>query len=176
MKQTEIPLLGFAAFSGTGKTTLLKQVIPILKSQGLRLGMIKHAHHEFDIDHPGKDSFELRKAGADAMLIASSQRWALMVETPHQPDAQLADLVAEISRQQPDLILVEGFRHVAFPKIELHRPALGHPYLHLQDKSILALASDEPASVECPIPVLDLNNPLQIADFILKEILNKTGS
>jgi molybdopterin-guanine dinucleotide biosynthesis protein MobB len=170
----KIPVLGFAAFSGTGKTTLLKQLIPLLKNAGLRIGMIKHAHHDFDIDHAGKDSYELRKAGAQQMLIASSQRWALMVETPDQAEADLDTLLNQLDHTQLDLILVEGFRHVPFTKIELHRDGMNVPYLYPQDTSIVALASDSnlPAT-DCPLPQLDLNNPAQIASFICKEILKR---
>ena len=173
MINAPLPLLGFAAFSGTGKTTLLKQVIPLLKSQQIRLGMIKHAHHDFDIDQPGKDSFELRKAGADQMLIASSKRWALMVETPTQTEADLYSLINQLDATSLDLILVEGFKHLPYPKIELHRHELGKPYLYTQDKTIIALALDSKTNKNCPLPVLDINQPEQISTFILKEVLNK---
>lgn len=167
------PVLGFAAFSGTGKTTLLTRLIPLLRARGLHIGMIKHAHHEFDIDTPGKDSYELRKAGAEQMLIASSRRWALMVETPTQPEADLFALVARLDQTQLDLILVEGFRHETIPKIELHRPSLRHPLLCLQDKKIIAVATDTVLTTALTIPVLDLNQPAQIADFIQTEILDQ---
>ncbi|HFQ14122.1 MAG TPA: molybdopterin-guanine dinucleotide biosynthesis protein B, partial [Gammaproteobacteria bacterium] len=114
------PLLGFVAFSGTGKTTLLRQLIPLLKARGLKIGLIKHAHHRFDIDIPGKDSYELRKAGADRVLVASQQRWAMVSETPQQDgDPALADMLAHIDKDDLDLILVEGFKHARFPKLEL---------------------------------------------------------
>ena len=100
--------LGFAAFSGTGKTTLLKAVIPILKHAGLRVGVVKHAHHDFEIDHPGKDSYELRKAGADALLVASRHRWAMMVETPDRGEPPLDELLEQLGPNSFDLILVEG--------------------------------------------------------------------
>ncbi len=165
-----IPILGFVAFSGTGKTTLLKKLIPLLSQKGIRVGMIKHAHHEFDIDKPGKDSYELRKAGATQMLVASSQRWALMVETPAQSDAVLSDLVAQLDHSQLDLILVEGFKHETYPKIELHRPSLGHPVLCQDDPNIIAFACDTPPTTQITIPVLDINTPASIADFIQSEI------
>lgn len=173
MINAPLPLLGFAAFSGTGKTTLLKQVIPLLKSQQIRIGMIKHAHHDFDIDQPGKDSFELRKAGADQMLIASSKRWALMVETPGQSEADLHTLINQLDATSLDLILVEGFKHLPYPKIELHRHELDKPYLYPQDKTIIALALDSKTNENYPLPVLDINRPEQISAFILKEVLNK---
>lgn len=167
------PLLGFAAYSGCGKTTLLTKLIPLLHERGIRIGMIKHAHHEFDIDTPGKDSYVLRKAGAEQMLIASSKRWALMVETPEQAEAELSTLANQLDQSRLDLILVEGFRHEAFPKIELHRPALQQPLLCVQDKNIIAIATDAALSATVIIPILDLNDPTQIADFIQAEILDQ---
>ena len=159
------PVLGIAAWSGTGKTTLLTKVLPLLHAKGLRIGMLKHAHHSFDIDHPGKDSYELRKAGAEQMLIASSQRWALMVEAPLPGDPSLPDMLDRLDRSTLDLILVEGFRHTPFPKIELHRPALGMPLLFPDDASIIAIASDTPLDTQ--LPQLDLNDPDAIVEFIL---------
>ena len=159
------PVLGFAAYSGTGKTTLLVQLLPRLKAQGLRIGMIKHAHHSFDVDKPGKDSYALRKAGAEQMLIASERRWALMRDYPEPREPLLADLLARLDRNQLDLILVEGFRSVPFPKIELHRPSTGHPLLHSRDSSIIAIASDAP--LETHLPQLDINRPDDILKFVL---------
>lgn len=159
------PVLGFAAWSGTGKTTLLLQLLPRLRTEGLRIGMIKHAHHAFDVDVPGKDSYELRKAGAEQMLVASQRRWALMRDLPEAQEPQLTDLLARLDRDQLDLILVEGFRAVSFPKIELHRPSTGQPLLHPQDSSIIAIASDEP--LQTCLPRLDLNQPDEIAAFVL---------
>lgn len=164
------PVLGIAAWSGTGKTTLLKQVLPVLREQGLRVGMLKHAHHEFDIDHPGKDSYELRKAGAQQMLVASSRRWALMVEAATTDDVSLWDMLAQLRREALDVILVEGFKHVRFPKLELHRAALGKPLLFPEDDTIIAVASDTP--VETLLPQLDINAPAAIAAFILDFIRN----
>ena len=173
--KSRLPVLGFAAFSGTGKTTLLKQVIPLLKASGICLGVIKHAHHDFDIDHPGKDSYELRKAGAEQMLIASSKRWALMVETAGQAEADLNTLIDKLDPSQLDLILVEGFKHVTYPKIELHRHAMNKPFLYPDDSSIMAIALDEPGAANHPLPVLDINHPEQICAFILKQLLNKSA-
>ncbi len=175
MKNTSCPLLGFVAFSGTGKTTLLKQLIPRLKSQDLKIGLIKHAHHHFDIDIPGKDSYELRKAGADQVLVASQRRWAMVTETPEQEgDPALDEMLAHLDQSGLDLILVEGFKHVAFPKLELHRRSLGHPLLFPDDADILAIASDAPLMHETTLPVLDLNQPEAIADFIQQHILSAT--
>ncbi len=172
MNKHACPLLGFVAFSGTGKTTLLKQLIPLLKQQNLKIGLIKHAHHRFDIDIPGKDSYELRKAGADQVLVVSQQRWAMITETPEQQsDPALTDMLTHLDQSGLDLILVEGFKHVAFPKLELHRPALGHPLLFPHDVDILAIATDAPLQQETTLPVLDLNQAAAIADFIRQHIL-----
>jgi molybdopterin-guanine dinucleotide biosynthesis protein B len=159
-------VLGFAAWSGTGKTTLLRELIPRLVEGGVRTGAIKHAHHDFDIDIPGKDSYELRKAGAPQVLVASARRWALITETPGGDDPDLDALIARLDHNALDLILVEGFRHVPFPKIELHRHTTGHPLLHPHDPSIIAVASDYLLD-DCPLPVLDLNDPAAVTSFIL---------
>lgn len=163
------PVLGFAAYSGTGKTTLLVRLVPLLKQQGLRLGVIKHAHHSFDVDQKGKDSYELRRAGAERVLVGSSQRWALMVETPQAQEPGLVDLLGRMPSAGLDLILVEGFKHEAFPKIELHRSSTAQPWLYPKDKSIIAVATDTweemPASA---ISVLDINQPADITRFILQ--------
>jgi len=160
------PVLGFAAFSGTGKTTLLVQLIPLLARQGVRVALIKHAHHDFDIDIPGKDSYELRRAGAHQVLVASDRRSALMTEYPAVCDPSLDTLVAALDRDTTDLVLVEGFRHLPFPKIELHRPALGHPLLCNEDRNILAVASDAALDTGA-LPRLDLNDPAAITAFII---------
>lgn len=168
------PVLGFAAYSGTGKTTLLVKLLPLLKDMGLRIAMIKHAHHDFDIDHVGKDSYELRKAGAEQILIASSYRQALITETPKGDEPKLKDLIASLNLDQLDLILVEGFRHLAFPKIELHRPETGKDLIFPQDNNIIAIASDGFIETSA-ITKLDINNPQEIADFIL-QWLEASGS
>jgi molybdopterin-guanine dinucleotide biosynthesis protein MobB len=164
--QFDLPVLGFAAFSGTGKTTLLVQLIPLLALQGVRVAMIKHAHHDFDIDTPGKDSHQLRKAGARQVLIASDRRSALMTEYPVLQEPQLEALVAALDPDATDLVLVEGFRHIPFCKIELHRPALGHPLLCHQDKNIIALATDAPLD-GITLTQLDLNNADAVTAFII---------
>jgi len=161
-----LPVLGFAAFSGTGKTTLLKQLIPLLAAHGVRVGVIKHAHHNFDIDQPGKDSYELRKAGARQMLVASSRRWALMTENEVAGDPQLDALVRRLEPDSIDMVLVEGFKHVPYPRIELHRPALGHPLLYLEDRSIIAVATDAPID-SGGLPLLDLNDAAEVTAFVL---------
>jgi len=164
--KNKLPVLGFAAFSGTGKTTLLKQLIPLLAQRGIRVGVIKHAHHNFDIDKPGKDSYELRKAGARQMLVASARRWALMTENDVAGDPELDGLVKRLDRDSIDMVLVEGFKHVPFTRIELHRPALGHPLLYPEDSNIIAVAAD--ATVDnCNLPLLDLNDAAAVTEFVL---------
>lgn len=173
------PLLGFSAYSGTGKTTLLSKVLPILKAKGIRVGVLKHAHHTFDIDHPGKDSHTLRHAGASQMLIASNKRWALMTETPDKNDApNLNEMLSHLDMSQLDLILVEGFKDENFAKIELHRPSLNTssntvPFLHHNDKNIIAIAVDEKIITEQDITQLDINNEIQISDFVIDFMKSK---
>jgi molybdopterin molybdotransferase len=164
MKNT-IPVLGFAAFSGTGKTTLLEKLIPRLNATGLRIGMIKHAHHNFDVDKPGKDSYRLRKAGARQMLIASSKRQALMTENATEREPRLDELLPRLNMDAIDLVLVEGFKHVSFAKIELRREELGKPLLYPDDPDIIAIASDRPDS-NAPLPALDINDIDAVASFI----------
>jgi len=170
------PILGFAAYSGTGKTTLLEKLIPHLKSLGINVGLIKHTHHKFDIDTPGKDSYRLRKAGADQTLVASGQRWALMVEEiPAKPEPVLNDLIPKLDQSTISLILVEGFKHEKIKKIELHRPALGKPLLAPNDPNIIAIATDnlklEQENEQLnSCPILDINNTEQIAHYILDYI------
>ena len=161
------PVIGFAAYSGTGKTTLLTHIIPLLKAQGLHVAVIKHAHHPFDIDQPGKDSYELRKAGASPMLISSDQRMALMIDNEETREPDLEELMNYINPDKVDLILVEGFKHWPIPKIELHRPATGKPLIFPDDSHIIAIAHDGEISAETRIPQLDLNNPADIAAFLL---------
>jgi molybdopterin-guanine dinucleotide biosynthesis protein MobB len=166
MLSFSLPLLGFAAYSGTGKTTLLKQLIPILRDAGMELGVIKHAHHQVEVDQPGKDSYELRKAGAGRVLLASAGHWALMVDEAQAYEPTLGELLQRLDCSNLDLVLVEGFRHLDFPKIELHRKSLNRPLLFPGDGSIIAIASDSPLDSGTAIPRLDLNHPPAIADFI----------
>ncbi|MEH4625120.1 molybdopterin-guanine dinucleotide biosynthesis protein MobB [Phytobacter diazotrophicus] len=162
-----IPVLAIAAWSGTGKTTLLKKLIPALCEQGIRPGLIKHTHHNMDVDKPGKDSYELRKAGATQTIVASSQRWALMTETPDEPELNLAYLVSRMDASMLDLVLVEGFKHEAVAKILLFRQGCGHREEELIiDKHVIAIASDVPLAVD--VPLLDINDIAQISAFVMR--------
>ncbi len=166
---SHLPILGFAAYSGTGKTTLLVNIIPLLKQQGIAVGVIKHAHHAFEIDQPGKDSYRLRKAGANQMLIGSDQRWALMTECVASNTVQrLQEYIKHLDHDNLDLILVEGFRFEAIAKIELHRPALGHPLICQSDQSVIAIASDGVITESLDLPILDLNNVPLIVNYIIE--------
>ncbi len=161
------PILGFVAFSGTGKTTLLEKIIPQLRQLGVRVALLKHAHHDFDIDIPGKDSYRLRHAGATQVMIASKQRWALITEnTQAQDEPQLSELLTHLDPEQFDLLLVEGFKHERYPKIELQREALGKPDLYPDDPQIIAIACDI-AQPQATIPVLNINQPEVISNYII---------
>ncbi|MDJ0739218.1 MAG: molybdopterin-guanine dinucleotide biosynthesis protein B [Gammaproteobacteria bacterium] len=165
-----VPLVGFAAFSGTGKTTLLLQLVPMLKQRGLRLAVVKHAHHSFDMDYAGKDSYRLREAGADEMLVAARCRFGLIRECRDAVgEPSLREALGMLDPERLDLVLVEGFKHEPIPKIELHRPALGRPLLFPHDPHIIAIASDNDHLAQAPlhIPRLALNSAEQIADFVL---------
>ena len=168
------PVLGIAAPSGTGKTTLLASLIPLLTSSGLRVGLIKRSHHDFDIDQPGKDSHVLRKAGASTVMLTSPFRRAIITEFVPPHERTLSEELAQIRSSDLDLILVEGYKHERIPKIELSRAALGHSLQAADDSDVIAIASDGP--IECPLPVLDLNQPTQIADFILEWIENSAAA
>ena len=165
------PVLGFAAFSGTGKTTLLTQLIPLLKQYNLRIGLIKHSHHSFEIDKPGKDSYRLRAAGASTVLLASKYRRAIISEIVPPREPKLADQLSAITHTELDLILVEGFKAEPFPKIELHRPALKKPLLYPEDKDIIAVASDCKLALPEHLTALDINDPGMIAEFILTRFM-----
>ena len=171
MIATKVPLIGFAAYSGTGKTTLLTRLLPIFTRHRLRVGIIKHAHHGFEIDHPGKDSYELRKAGASQVLIGSRKRWALMIENEKAEDTPLEHHLNHLEQDKLDLILVEGFKPEAIAKIELHRPALNKPLLFPEDDSIIAIATDGELRQATGLPVLELNKPPAIAQFIIDHCL-----
>lgn len=165
-----LPILGIVGYSGSGKTTLLKMLLPLLRQRGIRPALIKHTHHDVDVDTPGKDSFELRKAGADQTIVVCDQRWALMTETPRTP-ASLSALCHQLDSATLDLVLVEGFKHEPIPKIMLYRAAVKKPLISLlepADPQLIALGTDTPDALPCvlSVPVLDINQPAQFADFI----------
>lgn len=172
MKNTLVPILGFAAFSGTGKTTLLTKLIPLLKQSGLRVALIKHSHHNFDIDKPGKDSYQLRKAGASPVMLVSSHRRAVITEFNPIIEPKLEDQLVALDQSDLDLILVEGFKAESFPKIELHRPSLKKTYFFPDDPSIIAIATDEKVAPPDGPVHLDLNNPQLITEFIVNNFLS----
>ncbi len=171
MQHAYIPILGFAAFSGTGKTTLLAQIIPLLKQQGLQIALIKHSHHNFQIDQPGKDSFRLREAGASPVMLISSHRRAIITEFASVQEPKLDDQLKLFDQSELDLILVEGFKSEAFPKIELHRTIMNKPLLYPNDPNIIAIASDTQLITPDNLTQLDINQPDKIAEFILKQFL-----
>ncbi|WP_374328845.1 molybdopterin-guanine dinucleotide biosynthesis protein B [Azonexus sp.] len=156
-------VFGIAGWSGSGKTTLLEKLIPALIARGLKVSVIKHAHHGFDIDKPGKDSYSHRAAGAAEVMLACGTRWALMHECRDEPEPQLAELLARLA--PCDLVLVEGFKQEPVPKLEVHRPAHGKSPLFAERDDIVAVASD--AAIAAPIPVLPLNDIAAVAEFII---------
>ena len=153
-----------AGWSGSGKTTLLTQLLPALIQRGVSVSTLKHAHHDFDIDQPGKDSHRHRQAGATEVLVASDQRWALMHELRGAPEPSLEELLAHLS--PVDLVIVEGFKRAALPKLEIHRPSVGKPLMAIDDKTIVAVASDV-ALPDLAIPCLALERVDAIATFII---------
>jgi molybdopterin-guanine dinucleotide biosynthesis protein B len=157
-------VFGFAGYSGSGKTTLIEQLIPRFVMDGLRVSLIKHAHHGFDLDRPGKDSYRHREAGATEVFLVSSQRWVLMHELRGQPEPSLDEQLAHMS--PCDLVLVEGFKSTAIPKMEVHRQANGKPLIYPENPNIVALASD--VRPESPLPWMNLDDVDGIADFILR--------
>jgi molybdopterin-guanine dinucleotide biosynthesis protein B len=156
-------IFGFAGWSGAGKTTLIRQVITRLVGQGLRVATIKHAHHDFDIDHPGKDSWEHRRAGAAEVLVVSDTRWALMHELNGAPEPSLPELLAKLA--PADIVLVEGFKRSPLPKIEVFRAENAKPPLHPGDPNIIAIAADI-GFPEAGRPVLPLDDVAAITDFV----------
>lgn len=157
-------IIGLAGWSGSGKTTLLTKVLPRLIARGIRVSTLKHAHHNFDVDRPGKDSFEHRSAGATEVLVVSGSRWALMHELRGAPEPALPELLRKLA--DVDLILVEGFKRETFPKLEIHRAANNKPLLQGEDEWIVAIASDVPLP-QAGVPVIDLNDIEGIADLLL---------
>ena len=166
-------IIGLAGWSGSGKTTLITKLIPLLVERRLRVSTLKHAHHGFDLDQPGKDSFFHRAAGATEVIISSARRWAILHELRQEPEWDLAALVKKIS--PVDLVLVEGFKRDKFPKLEIHRIANGKPLLHTEDPHIVAVASDS-AVPAARVPVVDLNDIELIADLLLKHAVPVEGA
>ena len=160
-------VVGFAGYSGAGKTTLIERLIPALKLRGQRVSVVKHAHHSFDIDHPGKDTWRHREAGAFEVVVASSQRLALMREFERPTELSVHQLIAELY-EGVDWVLVEGFKRAAIPKIEVHRAVVTEPLLHPDDPNIIAIATD--ARLGASLPQLDINDPVQVADFIVDRL------
>ncbi|NMG14013.1 molybdopterin-guanine dinucleotide biosynthesis protein B [Aromatoleum bremense] len=160
-------VIGFAGWSGSGKTSLIEQVITLLEARGLAVSLVKHAHHKFDIDHEGKDSWRHRNAGCREVLISSSRRWSLMHELRGEPELPLDALLGKLAGC--DLVLVEGFKRAGIPKIEVYRTAVGEPLLFPDDPNIIAIATD--AAVDTTLPRLDINDPAGVADFIVARVL-----
>jgi len=159
-------IFGFAGWSGSGKTTLIERLIPLFVQRGLKVSLIKHAHHTFDVDQPGKDSYRHRHAGCTEVLVTSSRRWALVHELRGAPEPGFAELIDRIS--PCDLLLVEGFKREKLPKLEVYRASVGESLLHPQDPDIVAVASDQ--RVETQLPLFDLNDAPAIAGFILRHV------
>ncbi len=154
---------GFAGWSGSGKTTLIEKLIPLFAKRGLRVSLLKHAHHSFDVDHPGKDSYRHRQAGATEVLVTSSRRWVLMHELRGGKEPSFEEQVRHLS--PCDLLIVEGFKYAPIAKLEVWRAETGEALLHPHDPHIVAVASD--AQVETKLPLLDLNDPPAVAAFII---------
>jgi molybdopterin-guanine dinucleotide biosynthesis protein B len=165
-------VFGIAGYSGSGKTTLLEKLLPRFVALGLRVSVMKHTHHDFDIDRPGKDSYRHREAGASEVLIASGTRWVLMNELRGLPEPTLEEYVQRFS--PCDLVLVEGFKQEAIPKLEVYRPAHGKPPLWPDNPHVIAVACDSPGALSLTLPVLDLNDADAIVRFILQS-LNMEG-
>jgi len=156
-------VFGMAGWSGSGKTTLVERLIPVFTSRGLSVSVIKHAHHGFDLDRPGKDSWRHREAGATQVLMLSNDRWILMHELRGAPEPTLEEQLRLLA--PCDLVLIEGYKAAAVPKIEIHRPSFGRPALWPENPHVVAVATDGP--IDCPLPVLPLNDPQAVASFIL---------
>lgn len=163
-------VVGFAGYSGAGKTSLLERLIPVLRERGLRVSVVKHAHHRFDIDRPGKDSWRHREAGAFEVVIASRHRLALMREFEREHELDVHQMIAELW-DGVDWVLVEGYRHGDLPKIEVWRADAGHPVLYPDDDFITAIATDDARRLPVPtqLPQLDLNDPVALADWLLAQ-------
>ncbi len=173
MQETHLPLLGFAAASGTGKTTLLEKLIPLIKARGIRVGLIKNSHHNVQIDQPGKDSYRLREAGGSPVMLCTSQRRIMITEFSEVIEPRLFEELKFFDRSKVDLILVEGFKSECFPKIELHRATLKESLLYINDPNIIAVATDEALNLPAHLTQLDINQSQSVADFIIKKFLER---
>jgi molybdopterin-guanine dinucleotide biosynthesis adapter protein len=158
--------IGFAGWSGSGKTTLIEKLIPLFARRGLRVSLIKHAHHTFDVDQPGKDSYRHRHAGASEVLVTSSRRWVLMHELRGEQEPRFEDQLRHLS--PCDLLIVEGFKYAPIPKLEVWRAVTGEPLLHPNDSHFVAVVTD--AKVETRLPVLDLNSADAVAAFVVSHL------
>jgi len=168
-----VPALGIAAYSGVGKTTLLTKVIAELRHMGIRVAVIKHAHHNFEIDHPGKDSYRLRTAGAVQIVVAGGGRVAVIREGTPCASPDLDDLISNLDLQSLDLVLAEGFKHSAIPKIEVYCPHLQHPALYPDDPNIIAVISDQPEILNTVLPLFHRDHCKEIAQFIASQVGSK---
>jgi molybdopterin-guanine dinucleotide biosynthesis protein B len=162
-------IIGLAGWSGSGKTTLLARVIPVLKARGLRVSTVKHAHHGFDVDIPGKDSHTHRQAGATEVFVSSTGRWAHIHELRDEAEPTLHEILARLA--PVDLVVVEGYKRHGHPKLEIYRAEVGKPLLHPGDDWIVAVASDA-AVPDARVPVLDLADIEKIADVLLVESIS----
>jgi molybdopterin-guanine dinucleotide biosynthesis protein B len=170
--------MGFVGSSGSGKTTLIAAVVPLLTGAGLRVGVLKHARHGFDIDQPGKDSYRVREAGATRVMVASGDRWVMMGEEPSRfAEPPFSELLQRLALEELDLVLAEGFAGEVYPKIEVYRPAHGQPpKCWPGDRSVIAVASDAVLPVTEPVRLLDLNAPPSVAEFILERLASRSRS
>ncbi len=164
-KFTDMKIFGLAGWSGSGKTSLMVRLVPEIGARGFSVSTLKHAHRTFDMDRPGKDSYQHREAGAREVMVSSSARWALLHELRGEPEPDIEELVARMG--EVDLLLIEGFKAQHHDKIEVHRPALDKKLLAPGDRHIVAVASDAPVP-EAGVPVLDLDDTKSVADFILR--------
>lgn len=169
LEQFPLPLLGFAAYSGTGKTTLLEQLLPLLVKQGLRVALVKHSHHDIELDQPTKDSYRLRKAGASQLVLAGTTRSICFHEYEEAHDSQLVEQLMLLNTEMLDLVLVEGYRDQPFAKIELSRSALNKPLIYPTDNNIIAIVCDQPIQ-PCHLPLFNFTQHNALVNFILKYV------
>lgn len=167
-----LKIIGFAGWSGSGKTSLIERVIAVLTARGVKVSLIKHAHHAFDIDHAGKDSWRHRSAGCSEVLVSSGRRWSLIHELKDEPELSLEALLGKLA--PCDLVLVEGFKRATIPKIEIRRTEVREPLLFPHDPHIVAVATDAP--LDTALPQLNINDAEAVADFIVGYALTRSES